>query len=159
MKEKKSISRRKFLKAVTLTGGAAAAGSLLAACAGQPATIQGEKATLTGGEVPVSGGLTLDLSKPENQALVNVGGTVALDANALDPAGIFVVRTGDSTVKAFSRKCTHAGCTVGAYKGDTATCPCHGSQYDQTGTPTHGPAGAPLAKYNAVLAGSIVTIT
>jgi cytochrome b6-f complex iron-sulfur subunit len=145
------VSRRKFLKAVALSSGAVAAGSLLAGCAGQAATS-------AGGGAP-SGAITLDLTKPENQALAATGGSVALEANALDPLGIFVLRTGAASVQAFSRKCTHLGCAVGAFQGAVATCPCHGSQYDSTGAVLKGPAPSPLKKYQAVLSGSTITIS
>jgi Rieske Fe-S protein len=150
--DEKRISRRKFLKAVAVSGGIVAAGSLLAACTGQTAAPGG-------GGGGAGGGLSLDLTKPENQALAKVGGTLSLDSNTLDLNGIFVIRTGDSTVKAYSRTCTHAGCVVGGFEGNVATCPCHGSQFDQTGNPVRGPAGAPLTQYNAAISGSTVTIS
>ncbi len=145
------VSRRKFLKEAVISGGAVAAGNLLAGCAGQVATP-------TVGGVP-SGAITLDLSKAENQPLAAVGGSLALEANALDPQGILVVRTGADSVKAFSRNCTHMGCMVGPLQNGVATCPCHSSQFDQDGKVVRGPAGAPLKEYQAVLSGSTISIS
>jgi cytochrome b6-f complex iron-sulfur subunit len=160
MKEKKSISRRKFLKAVTLTGGAAAAGSLLAACAGQTAS----PASSTEGPQPPAGSggaiqAALDISTPDHQALASVGGTLALPASDLDSQGILVVRESETVFRAFSRKCTHAGCMVGGFENGISTCPCHGSQYDQSGQVVKGPAPKPLKQYRAALSGNILTIS
>jgi cytochrome b6-f complex iron-sulfur subunit len=55
-----------------------------------------------------------------------------------DPAGF----------NALSLQCTHLGCTV----EDTARgfeCPCHGSQYDDQGEVTRGPAAKPLPRLRA----------
>lgn len=138
------VSRRKFLKAVAVSSGAIAAGSLLAGCAGQSAP---------------TGGITLDLTKPENNALTVNGGTLAIDANNLDSQGLLLVRAEAGDVKVYSRRCTHAGCTVGGFENGVARCPCHGSQFDQSGKVIQGPAGAPLKDYQSVLSGSTVTIS
>jgi cytochrome b6-f complex iron-sulfur subunit len=139
--KKKSVekmNRRKFLKTLAVSGGAVAVGSFLPGCSSQS--------------------VTLDLTKPENQALTAVGGTLALDATNLDGQGILLVRSGDNSILAFSRKCTHLGCTVGGFDGGVSTCPCHGSQYDTGGTVVRGPSQTPLRKYSATLSGTIVTI-
>jgi Rieske Fe-S protein len=141
-----AVSRREFLKAVAISGGAAVGGSLLASCgspsAGNP-----------------SGSLILDLTKPENQALATVGGTLALDATSLDGQGILLFRSSESAVLAFSRKCTHAGCAIGGFTNGVSTCPCHGSQYDTAGSVIRGPSQSILRKYTATLSGSTVTIS
>jgi Rieske Fe-S protein len=154
------VSRRKFLKAVAASGGLAAAGSLLAACAGQ--TTGG--GSTSGNAEPASGSgastvqVTIDISTSDHQALGSVGGTLALGPNDLDPQGMLLIRTGETTVRAFSRECTHAGCSVDGYQGGVAVCPCHGSQFDTDGKPVRGPAGSPLKEYHAEIAGSMVTI-
>jgi Rieske Fe-S protein len=140
------VSRREFLKAVAVSGGAAVGGSLLAGC-GSP----------SGGNP--SGSLTLDLTKPENQALATVGGTLALGATSLDGQGILLFRSSESVVLAFSRKCTHSGCAIGEFADGISTCPCHGSQYDTGGNVVRGPSQNMLRKYPATLSGSTVTIS
>jgi cytochrome b6-f complex iron-sulfur subunit len=144
------MNRRKFLKTLAVSGGVAVGGSLLAACGSQS----------TGG----TGGnpsalLTLDLTKPENQALATVGGTLALAANDQDSQGMLLYRSNDSTVLVFSRKCTHLGCTVGEFQNGVSTCPCHGSQYNTEGNVVRGPTQNSLRKHTATLSGSIVTIS
>ena len=50
---------------------------------------------------------------------------------------------------AFSKICTHAGCTVNFSPGqDIFACPCHGSVFDaKTGAVLQGPAVTPLPKF------------
>jgi cytochrome b6-f complex iron-sulfur subunit len=147
-KRGRRLNRRAFLKTVAVSGGAAACGSLLAGCAA-PAS----------GSSGGSGTVTLDLTQPANQSLASVGGTLALDADAIDPQGILLYRSSETTVLAFSRKCTHQGCTVGAFQNGVSTCPCHGSQYNTSGDVIHGPARNSLHVYTATLSGSMVTIS
>jgi Rieske Fe-S protein len=144
------ISRRGFLKTLAVSGGAAAGASFLTGCGGQTAPAAGGNP---------SAGLTLDLTKPENQALASVGGTLALAANNLDAQGLLLYRSSDTTVLVFSRKCTHMGCTIGEFQGAVSTCPCHGSQFDTGGKVVRGPAQNPLRQYTATVSGTTVTIS
>lgn len=52
---------------------------------------------------------------------------------------------------AISVKCTHLGCTVRTSESGFE-CPCHGSQFDNDGFVTGGPAPAPLDWYQVSLA-------
>lgn len=52
---------------------------------------------------------------------------------------------------AISVTCTHLGCTVRATEGGFE-CPCHGSQFDNDGFVTGGPAPSPLAWYQVSIA-------
>ena len=149
-KPTRKSSRREFLKTIAISGGAVACGSLLAGC-GSPSA-----GTPTGNP---SGGFTLDLTKPENQTLAAVGGTLALDSISLDGQGILLYRLSDTSVLVFSRKCTHAGCTIGGFQSGVSTCPCHGSQFDTRGKVVRGPSQSSLRQYTATLSGSTVTIT
>jgi cytochrome b6-f complex iron-sulfur subunit len=54
-------------------------------------------------------------------------------------------------IAAISVRCTHLGCTVRASEGGFE-CPCHGSQFDNDGFVTGGPAPAPLEWYQVSLA-------
>jgi Rieske Fe-S protein len=65
----------------------------------------------------------------------------------LDRRTIFLVKTGESDVHAFSATCTHLGCLV-TWDVDAQVfkCPCHGGVYDRTGAVKDGPPPAPLAK-------------
>jgi Rieske Fe-S protein len=134
------IGRRGFLKTIAISGGVAVGGSLLASCGSGSSII-------------------LDLTQPENQPLATVGGTIALDANSLDPQGILLCRSGPASVLAFSRKCTHLGCTIGAFQNSISTCPCHGSQYDTQGGVVRGSSQSPLRQHTATVSGLTVTIS
>jgi len=103
--------------------------------------------------------ITVDLSLSENSALVMVGGTLALTANELDGSGILLYRQSDTSVLAFSRICTHNGCTIGSFQNGTSACPCHGSQFNTSGSVVNGPAVNALKQYSATIVGDIVTIS
>ncbi|MGB7539472.1 MAG: ubiquinol-cytochrome c reductase iron-sulfur subunit [Anaerolineales bacterium] len=143
------MDRRDFLKALAVSGSAAALGPILAACG---------SAVPAGSGTVSAAGITLDLTQPENQSLAAVGGALALEANNLDPKGLLLFRKDESTVLAFSRKCTHLGCVVGEFNGGISTCPCHGSQYDTNGNVIKGPAPKPLQTFPATVRGTTVTI-
>ena len=103
--------------------------------------------------------ITVDLSLSENSALLVVGGALALGSNVIDSKGILLYRQSDTNVLAFSRNCTHNGCTIGSFHNGTSTCPCHGSQFNTSGNVVVGPAVNPLTQYSAAIADNIVTIT
>lgn len=151
----KYCTRRQFVKDVITGLGTIAVGSftlqVLTSCS---------TSNLTGpsnGNDEIS--LTVDISLAENQALNVIGGTIALTSNDLDDAGIFVIRKSESEVIAFSRECTHQGCTVNAFLGNNATCTCHGSQFNKSGEVVNGPASRSLKEYDATLSGNIITIS
>ena len=103
--------------------------------------------------------ITVDLSLSENSGLLTVGGALALAANELDSSGMLLYRQSESTVKVYSRNCTHAGCTIGSFQNGTSTCPCHDSQFNTSGSVVNGPAVNPLQQYSATIVGNIVTIS
>ena len=103
--------------------------------------------------------ITVDLSLSENSALLVVGGALALGSNVIDSKGILLYRQSDTNVLAFSRNCTHNGCTIGSFQNGTSECPCHGSQFNTSGSVVIGPAVNPLTQYSATITGNIVTIT
>jgi Rieske Fe-S protein len=145
----RKINRREFLKAAAISGGAVVGGTLLAGCGTQTPASSG------GGSSAV---VTVDLTKPENQSLAAVGGTLALEANPVDAKGLLLFRSSESAVLAFSRKCTHMGCAVGDFQNGLSSCPCHGSQFDTGGKVVKGPARDPLKTYPAAFSGSTITI-
>lgn len=151
----KNCTRRQFVKDVITGLGTIAVGTF---------TLQVLTSCFTSNLTGPSNGndeisLTVDISLAENQALNVIGGTIALASNDLDDAGIFVIRKSESEVIAFSRECTHQGCTVNAFFGNNATCGCHGSMYNKSGEVVNGLATKPLKEYAATLSGNIVTIS
>ncbi|MFC8451205.1 Rieske (2Fe-2S) protein [Kitasatospora sp. NPDC057223] len=63
--------------------------------------------------------------------------------------------------KAFSAKCTHAGCIVDQVKDSHIQCPCHGSRFDITDGAVQpgGPAPTPLPAYTVVVEGGNLKVT
>jgi Rieske Fe-S protein len=148
-KREGKVSRRDFLKAAAIAGGAAALPALVTACAATPAATSSQ----TGNSIQ------LDVSQPQYASLASAGGTLALDADALDPAGILVVRVSATAASAFTRKCTHLGCTLPNFQNGIVTCLCHGSQFNEQGAVVRGPAAAPLRSYPVSISGNILTIS
>jgi nitrite reductase/ring-hydroxylating ferredoxin subunit len=63
----------------------------------------------------------------------------------VDRKVIFLVKTGESRVRALSSTCTHLGCRV-SWDPDSLLlkCPCHGGVFDATGAVKEGPPPTPL---------------
>ena len=148
------LDRREFLDRTLKGIGAVALGSytitFLQACSdsGNPAGPEG------GGSATI----TVDLSLPENAPLKNTGGTLALSGNQLDNSGLLLYRADATTIRAFSRRCPHQGCTTGGFSGGFSTCPCHSSKFDTTGAVIQGPATSGLTSYPVSIDGDVVTI-
>lgn len=62
-------------------------------------------------------------------------------------ADVVLINLGGGVFRAFTSICTHEGCTVSGYSNGRLQCPCHGSEFDQRGTPVAGPAPSPLREY------------
>ena len=116
----------------------------------------GAVAAAGSGVAQASGTLRVQLSK--YPALKKVGGIAVVDNLGSTP--VAVVRTGQNTYKAFSRRCPHAGVAV-TPRGSGFIClpPGHGSQFSSTGAWISGPAGGPLAPLKARLSRGVLTIT
>jgi Rieske Fe-S protein len=143
------LSRREFIRNVGTT---AIAATLAGPVLGMTADASSGKAPL-----PMSP-IMLDLTKPDYNALTKVGGALKIPNPHDAKKPIIVSRTSETTVAAFSSKCTHFGCEVDLPYNNVVSCHCHGSKFDATGKVTHGPAGKDLAAFFAVLEGSIITI-
>ena len=112
-------------------------------------------------QLPTTGGtpasattivLTIDASSP----LFAVG-SAALVSSSL--GSFLVAHTGASTFVALGSTCTHAACTVTGIENGLYTCPCHGSQFNTSGTVVSGPATVPLTQKTTQFVGNQLTIT
>jgi cytochrome b6-f complex iron-sulfur subunit len=143
------VTRRQFIGTVGM-------GAVAAAIASQ---ITGITAEASSRSVPVPmEPISLDLAKPDYAALKTVGGAMKIPNPHDKDKPIIVCRTSDTTVAAYSSKCTHFGCEVSLPANNVVSCPCHGSAFDATGKVTHGPAGRDLAPFAAAMEGTVITI-
>jgi cytochrome b6-f complex iron-sulfur subunit len=123
------VSRRAFLGQAAL---AAATAALLAACGDGQIGGSGPTGPVTAVTVKVSD--FADLATVDKLTNIN--------------AQISAKRVGTATFAAFSRRCTHEGTTVVLF-GSGFFCPNHGSQFDNNGHVTVGPAPKDLPALTA----------
>jgi cytochrome b6-f complex iron-sulfur subunit len=148
MKRCSGCTRRALLHGI---GVAAASLVILESCAQQGSGLP--PATTSS----CSGGTCIDLSDSANADLANPGGAMLVDI-ASDT--VIVIRTSATEVIALSAICTHAGCSMDFDAArERLTCPCHGSEFDETGAVTKGPARVPLKVYTATLANEMITVS
>lgn len=70
-------------------------------------------------------------------------------ASSLRTQLLYVRRSADGEVEAFSRQCTDLSCPVSWDPGsETFVCPCHGGIFNRDGEPMAGPPDRPLFRYN-----------
>jgi Rieske Fe-S protein len=68
---------------------------------------------------------------------------------------ILVTQPKEGVFRAFSAKCTHAGCIVTGIRDDEIACGCHGARFNpDNGEPVAGPAKSPLGKIQLEVRGS-----
>ena len=113
-----------------------------------------------------TGTITIDITKIY-QSLQTVGSGIVLSgSNTFASLGLIVIRASNSSVRALSRNCTHAGFSVN-FDGANNNLPCsqqggsHGSIFNLDGSVQKGPATTALTSYNASInsEGTLITIT
>lgn len=70
---------------------------------------------------------------------------------------LYVYRLDDGTFSAVSTRCMHRGCQVEP-GGDHLICPCHGSEYTNTGEVLKGPTQRPLRRLPVTVEGDHVAV-
>ncbi|MFE0513927.1 Rieske (2Fe-2S) protein [Streptomyces sp. NPDC058964] len=74
--------------------------------------------------------------------------------------GVVVTQPTAGQYKAFSAKCTHAGCAVGSVADGVIVCPCHNSHFSAAdGSVKRGPATQPLAAAKITVSGGEIKLT
>lgn len=147
------MERRDFLALAVKTGGALAAGVILAPAVVTTLSPVWEKRR-QGIWVPVG---ALDQFAPGavSQALVEIPRDDW--AQSLRKRGVFVWRPSVDEVVVYARSCTDLGCPVTWDPGSGwFFCPCHGGIFDREGVPQKGPPKQPLHRYaHRVVAGNL----
>lgn len=159
---KQPIPRRRFVGGAAVFTTALALGALTS-CSPKASPTAPQSSNTTGNTTGTTGGTpsggntpsTLTVTLSSFPALASVGGVAAVGDLGTTPVAL--TRTGASSFVALSRICTHQGCTVDV-TGGAFTCPCHGSQYDNTGSVTNGPATQSLPNLSAVVSGDGLTV-
>jgi cytochrome b6-f complex iron-sulfur subunit len=72
--------------------------------------------------------------------------TYVLVKNEKLPAPIFLLRQNEQKYSAVLMECTHKSCEVQPF-GEQLHCPCHGSEFTNTGIVLEGPAETDLQKF------------
>ncbi|BFV56828.1 hypothetical protein KCMC57_up19320 [Kitasatospora sp. CMC57] len=100
---------------------------------------------------------------PATATLVTVGAVADVPVGGgkvYREAKIVITQPTAGEYKAFSAKCTHAGCVVDEIKDGTVNCPCHYSKFALAdGSVKGGPAPSPLPAYQVALKDGAFQVT
>lgn len=129
------VSRRQFIKTLTIAGAAISVAPLM-------------RGTAYAASSWISVGKTDEFDTSSYKKV-----TLA------DGSNIYVTRKSDGTYKALSTKCTHKGCDVLWVQGRKSfQCPCHGGVYNSEGTNVAGPPKSALSEYTTKVENNTVYI-
>ena len=105
--------------------------------------------------------ISVDINLPEHSMLSEINGTSFLSANVIDSKGLLLVRSSNSTIKAFSRRCTHSSYQVVPYNSNgIANCSSsHGGSFDLNGNVVNSPPVSSLRSYETLLENNILKIS
>lgn len=151
-----TTSRREFCSRACQMASLAAIGLLGSRCGGGPTSPGGD----LGSQLPTlaavrSNGivtLTIEAGSP----LATVGGAALVQSGSGE---FLVARTAQTTFVALTATCTHQACTVTNVSGSLYVCPCHGSEYDQSGRVVRGPAVQSLRQFATQFTDPTLTIS
>lgn len=136
-------------RTVVTAAGAVSVAAVLTACGGSKESSGSDAVKQTGGSGSADGGPVL----AKTTDIPEGGGTIFKDE------GVVVTQPTAGEFKAFSSKCTHAGCTVSTVADGTINCPCHGSKFDvATGDVKAGPATTPLPATEITVEGDSISL-
>ncbi len=124
------MQRRSFIQSIAVAGCIPVAALLESCAASAPALHVSSKENVV--TVPLAS--LPDLSIPDSYAKVYVDQL---------PNPILLFQRQDGSFAAVSSTCSHSGCEVKKRRSGFE-CPCHGSEYDLSGTVTRGPASESL---------------
>ena len=143
-----SLTRR----TVVASGIAATGAVTLAACAAEvePEPVETTPPSATVNEAPAE--LVGEVLLGTTEEVMVGSGTKFMVNESLT---ILVTQPKEGVFRAFSAKCTHAGCIVTGIRDDEIACGCHGARFNpDNGEPVAGPAKSPLGKIQLEVRGS-----
>ena len=114
-----------------------------------------------GGDVPDSGNqIVINIQDAQYQSLIINGGSAVTSSNSIDSLGLLLLRSSETQIKAFSRRCTHSSYRVNAFNSQgLAVCSSgHGGSFNTSGQVAAGPPNANLTSYNTSLENDTLTI-
>jgi Rieske Fe-S protein len=105
--------------------------------------------------------VSVDISQDPHQNLQIIGGTSVLGPNDIDSKGLLLIRSSESNIKAFSRRCTHSSYSVNGFNSQgLALCSSgHGGSFNTSGNVSAGPPSASLSSYNTSFLNNILAIS
>ncbi|MCX4986991.1 Rieske (2Fe-2S) protein [Streptomyces sp. NBC_00572] len=98
-------------------------------------------------------------SAAEGETLARTADIPVGGGKILADKGLVITQPKAGEFKAFSSKCTHAGCAVSSIKDGVIVCPCHQSHFDVSdGSVKSGPAGSPLPPEPIQVVGDAISL-
>ncbi|MFH9726297.1 Rieske (2Fe-2S) protein [Streptomyces sp. NPDC017254] len=95
----------------------------------------------------------------EGETLARTGDIPVGGGKVLADQGMVITQPKAGEFKAFSSKCTHAGCAVSGVKDGVIVCPCHQSHFDVSdGSVKSGPATSPLPPTPIQVVGDAISL-
>ena len=139
-------------RTVLVTGGALAAGSVLAAC-GSGGASQGSAAG--SGDA----GAVTSTAPPPQGAVASVSAVPVGGGYVNTEVAVVVTQPEAGTYNAFTAVCPHQGCLVSKVVDNEIICPCHNSRFSAAdGAVISGPAQEGLAAAKVAVEGDAITL-
>lgn len=152
-----SMGRRQFMNFLTF---GAVTGTALGALYPVIKYFIPPSAGAAGGGVTAKDALGNDISVTKFLASHNAGERALAQGLKGDPTYVVVDTNQAISNYGINAVCTHLGCVVPWNASENKfICPCHGSQYDNTGKVVRGPAPLSLALAHATVADDKITFT
>ena len=149
----KDSTRREFCAQACQVASLLAAGALAGCGGGTPTSPSDNVPSLASVSASVSGrtvSITIDSGL----------GSVGSAATTRTSLGTFLIaRTAQDSFTVLTATCTHESCTITGFASSRYVCPCHGSQFNTSGTVAMGPASRSLQQYSSQFNNGVLTFS